>query len=148
MIPPTAPVVGVGGLVVRDGKVLLIRRGKQPLFGRWTLPGGTLELGESLEEAVVRELLEETGVRVRPLELLTVFDRIERADGRVVYHYVIVDYLCEYLSGEPQGASDALEAAFVSEAELPALDLPAKGVEVVADGLRRARALARDERGA
>ncbi|MGE0453874.1 MAG: NUDIX hydrolase [Vicinamibacteria bacterium] len=148
MIPPSAPVVGVGGLVVRDGRVLLIRRGKQPLYGRWTLPGGTLELGESLEQAVVRELLEETGVHVRPLELLTVFERIERADDRVVYHYVIVDYLCEYLSGEPQGASDALEAAFVSEADLPALDLPTKAVEVVADGLRRARALARGGRGA
>jgi len=146
--PPTAPVVGVGGLVVRDGRVLLIRRGKQPLYGRWTLPGGTLELGESLEDAVVRELREETGVRVRPLELLTVFDRIERADGRVAYHYVILDYLCEYLSGEPQAASDALEAAFVAEADLPALDLPPKAVEVVADGLRRARELALGARGA
>lgn len=148
MNPLLAPVVGVGGLVVRDGRVLLIRRGKQPLYGRWTLPGGTLELGESLEQAVVRELLEETGVRVRPLELLTVFDRIERADERVVYHYVIVDYLCEYLSGEPCAASDALEAAFVAEADLASLDLPPKAVEVVADGLRRARALARGGDGA
>ena len=145
---PAAPVVGVGGVVVRDGRALLIRRGKEPLYGRWAVPGGTVELGESLEDALVREMEEETGLRVEPVEVLTVFDRIDREGGRVVYHYVIVDYLCEYLSGEPRGASDALEAAFVSEADLPALDLPAKAVEVVTDGLRRARALAREGRGA
>ena len=93
-VSPAAPVVGVGGVVVRDGRVLLIRRGKPPLYGRWVVPGGTVELGETLEEALVREMEEETCLRVEPIEVLTVFDRIEREGERVVYHYVIVDYLC------------------------------------------------------
>ena len=100
---PAAPVVGVGGVVVRDGQVLLIRRGKPPLYGRWVVPGGTVELGETLEEALVREMEEETSLRVEPIEVLTVFDRIERDGERVVYHYVIVDYLCRWLLGRGEG---------------------------------------------
>jgi mutator protein MutT len=132
------PHVGVGGVVVHEGKVLLIKRGKDPLKGRWVVPGGTVEVGETLEEALVREVREETGLLVRPLEVLTVFDRIERQGGQVVYHYVIIDYLCAYLSGEVQSASDAADAAFVSPGELPAYDLPEKALEVVNDGFRRA----------
>jgi mutator protein MutT len=132
-----APVVGVGGVVVRDGRALLVRRGKEPLYGRWTVPGGTVELGETLEEAVVREMEEETGLRVEPVALLTVFDRIERDGGRVVHHFVIVDYLCRWLSGEARAASDALEVAWVSEAELAAHDVPSKAREVVREALRR-----------
>ena len=100
---PAAPVVGVGGVVVRDGRVLLIRRGKPPLYGRWVVPGGTVELGETLEEALVREMEEETSLRVEPIEVLTVFDRIEREGERVVYHYVIVDYLCRWLLRRGEG---------------------------------------------
>ena len=138
---PAAPVVGVGGVVVRDGRALLIRRGKPPLYGRWTVPGGTVELGERLEDALVREMEEETGLGVEPLEVLAVFDRIERESGRVVYHYVIVDYLCRWRSGEAGAASDALEVAWVSAAELPRYDLPAKALEVVRDALARGAAL-------
>jgi mutator protein MutT len=138
---PTAPVVGVGGVVVRGGKVLLIRRGKEPLHGRWVVPGGTVELGETLEQALVREMQEETGLRVEPLEVLTVFDRIERDGQRVVYHYVIVDYLCRWLAGEAQAASDALDVAWAAPADLPGYDLPAKALEVVQDALRRTAAL-------
>ncbi len=131
------PVVGVGGVVVRDGRVLLIRRGKEPLFGRWVVPGGTVELGETLEEALVREMQEETGLRVEPLEVLTVFDRIQRDGARVVYHYVIVDYLCRWREGVAKAASDALDVAWASPAEFPAYDLPAKALEVVTDALRK-----------
>jgi ADP-ribose pyrophosphatase YjhB (NUDIX family) len=92
------PVVGVGAVVVHDGRVLLIRRGKEPLRGRWLVPGGAVEWGETLQEALVREVEEETGLVVRPRELLVVLDRIHRAAGipagEVEYHYVIVDYLC------------------------------------------------------
>ena len=137
----TAPVVGVGGVVVRDGRALIIRRGKEPLFGRWTVPGGTVELGETLEEALVREMEEETGLHVEPVEILTVFDRIQREDGRVVYHYVIVDYLCRWRSGEARAASDALEVAWTSAAELPGYDLPAKALEVVRGALLKGGAL-------
>ena len=138
---PAAPVVGVGGVVVRDSKVLLIRRGKEPLYGRWVVPGGTVELGETLEEALVREMEEETCLRVAPVLVLTVFDRIEREGERVVYHYVIVDFLCRWLSGEARAASDALEVAWASADQLPGYDLPAKALEVVEDAFRKSAAL-------
>jgi ADP-ribose pyrophosphatase YjhB (NUDIX family) len=131
--------VGVGGVVVHDGRVLLIRRGKEPLYGRWVVPGGTVELGEPLDEALVREMREETGLEVEPLELLTVFDRIQRDGARVLYHYVIVDYLCRWLSGEARAASDALEVAWATPEELERYDLPAKALEVVRDAFQRAR---------
>ena len=134
---PSAPVVGVGGVVVRHGRVLLIRRGKEPLYGRWVVPGGTVELGETLEEAVVREMEEETGLRVEPSEVLTVFDRIQREGERVVSHYVIVDFLCRWRSGEARAASDALEVAWARVEDLPLYDLPPKALEVVRDALLR-----------
>ena len=134
---PAAPVVGVGGVLVRQGRVLLIRRGKEPLYGRWVVPGGTVELGEPLDEALVRELREETGLEVEPLELITVFDRIQRDGGRVLYHYVIVDYLCRWISGEARAASDALEVAWAAPDELDRFDLPTKALEVVQEAFRR-----------
>ena len=118
-------------MVVRDGKVLLIQRGKEPLRGRWVIPGGTVELGETLEEAVVREVREETGIEVRAREVLLVFDRIERAGAGVAYHYVIIDYLCEDLGGVLQAGSDAQDAAFVAPADLPRYDLPPLALELV-----------------
>jgi len=136
-VNPAAPVVGVGGVLVRQGRVLLIRRGKEPLYGRWVVPGGTVELGEPLDEALVRELREETGLEVEPLELITVFDRIQRDGGRVLYHYVIVDYLCRWISGEARAASDALEVAWAAPSELDRFDLPTKALEVVQDAFRR-----------
>jgi ADP-ribose pyrophosphatase YjhB (NUDIX family) len=133
----------VGGVLVHDGKVLLIRRGKEPLRGRWVVPGGTVELGETLEDALVREMLEETGLSVSPVELLTVFDRIQEEAGRVAYHYVIVDYLCRLEGGEARAGSDAEAVAWAGRSELPAYDLPAKALEVVLEGFSRAEGLAR-----
>jgi ADP-ribose pyrophosphatase YjhB (NUDIX family) len=127
-------------VIIRDGRVVLIRRGKEPLRGRWVVPGGTVELGESLEEAVVRETLEETGLRVRPREVLVVFDRIERREGAVAYHYVIVDYLCDWIAGEPRAGSDAEAVAVASREELPGYDLPDKALEVVLDAFGRVSA--------
>lgn len=131
------PRVGVGGVLVRNGRVLLIRRGKPPLHGRWLIPGGTVELGETLAQALVRELREETGLDVRQHELLTLFDRIEREGGQVRYHYVIADYLCSYAGGQLCAGSDALEAAFVAPEDLPAYDLPPLALDVVQDALAR-----------
>lgn len=126
---------------MHDGRVLLIRRGKPPLLGRWVVPGGTVERGESLEEALVREMKEETDLSVRPVDLLTVFDRIERdPGGEVTYHYVIVDYLCEYVSGTPHAGSDALEAAWAGPGDLDRFDLPPKALEVVREAFVRAAA--------
>ena len=123
---PERPVVGVGGVVIENGRALLIRRGSEPLRGEWSIPGGTLELGETLETGVVRELLEETGVTVRALELIEVFERIWGGEGvnaksvpaRPKYHYVIADYLCERISGEPCAASDVTDVAFAREDQL------------------------------
>lgn len=111
--------VGVGGVVIRDGRALLIKRGSAPLKNQWSIPGGTLELGESIQEGVRRELLEETGIEVRVGELIEVFDRIFRDEaGKIQYHFVIVDYLCEAISGEAKAASDVTDVAWVNEADL------------------------------
>jgi 8-oxo-dGTP diphosphatase len=139
------PLIGVGGVVVADGRVLLARRGKEPLRGRWTIPGGTVELGETLEAALVREMAEETALRVEPVEVLTVFDRIRRVEGTVASHYVIVDFLCRWRAGEAHAGSDAEEVAWVGTGEFGRYDLPAKTREVVDAAFRRVKegALAR-----
>ncbi len=134
------PRIGVGGVVVHEERALLIRRGKPPLLGRWMIPGGTVELGETLVEALVREMQEETGLRVEPQQMLAVVDRIEREEGRVAYHFVIVDYLCRLVSGEARAGSDAQEVAWVRPEELPAYDLTPKALEVVRDAFRLSRA--------
>jgi 8-oxo-dGTP diphosphatase len=123
---PERPVVGIGGVIIEQGRTLLIRRGSEPMRGEWSIPGGTLELGESLQEGVARELLEETGISVRVLDLIEVFDRIYAQDGTIAiqlqkkprYHYVIVDYLCERIGGEPRAGSDVTAVAFAREEEL------------------------------
>jgi 8-oxo-dGTP diphosphatase len=123
---PERPVVGIGGVIIDQGRALLIRRGSEPLRGEWSIPGGALEIGESLEEGVARELLEETGIEVRVLELIEVFDRIyleptstgAETKRRPRFHFVIVDYLCERLGGEPRAGSDVTEVAFARQDEL------------------------------
>lgn len=125
--------------MVVESRVLLIRRGKEPLRGRWTVPGGTVELGEPLETALVREMAEETGLEVEPIEVITVFDRIQRVAGEVVSHYVIVDFLCRWRAGEPRAGSDAEAVAWVEAADLDRCDLPPKTVEVVDAAFRRVR---------
>lgn len=106
---PERPIVGVGAIILSNDMVLLVRRGHAPLKGEWSLPGGALEVGETLEEGVKREVLEETGLVVQPVSMVEVVDRIARDDkGRVQYHYVLVDFLCRILSGSPACASDAV----------------------------------------
>jgi 8-oxo-dGTP diphosphatase len=104
---PTAPLVGVGAIIVSNGRVLLVCRGREPLKGHWTLPGGVLELGESLVDGVKREIAEETGLEVEPIELVELLDRIHREGEKVRYHYVIADYLCRMTGGQLRAASDA-----------------------------------------
>ncbi len=111
---PSAPLLGVGAVVFRGDEVLLIERGREPLRGWWTLPGGLVEAGERLENAVRREVMEETGLRVTPRSIAAVFERImPDEDGRTEFHYVIVDYLCEYVSGSLRAASDVANAEWV-----------------------------------
>ena len=119
---PAAPVPAVGALVVHDGAVLLVRRGRAPSRGVWAVPGGRVELGETLAEATEREVREETGVRVRAGEPVWSFDSVIRDDdGRIAFHYVIVDLLAEYLEGEPRARDDAAEARWVRPEELSGL---------------------------
>ena len=119
--PPT-PVPAVGALVVHDGAVLMVRRGRAPSRGVWAVPGGRVELGETLAAATVREVREETGVEVKAGEPVWSFDSVIRDDeGRVAYHYVIVDLLADYVSGEPHARDDALEARWVRPEEMSRL---------------------------
>lgn len=144
---PDRPVVGVGGVIVDRGRTVLIRRGTEPLLGQWSIPGGTMEVGETIEEAVRRELREETGLEVRVLELIELFDRIYMENGasptrdnrKPLYHYVIADYLCELVGGEPRAGSDVTDLAFAKEDELPKFHLTEKATSI----LKKAFAMSR-----
>ena len=144
---PQTPLVGVGAVVVHENRVLLVRRGSEPLKGHWTLPGGVLEVGETLTEGVVREVREETGLLVEPLELVELLDRIHREDGRIRYHYVIADYLCRVMGGELRTASDADAARWVERAEWnshSALVIDPITARVIEKGWQRSRALQKE----
>ena len=147
---PRAPIVGVGAVVVDAGRVLLIQRGREPSKGKWSLPGGMLEVGESLHDGVVREVEEETGLKVEPLELVELLDRIVHdetsAGKRVRFHYVIADYLCRVSGGALKAASDAAAVRWAERAEWnshSALALDPITVRVIEAGYQRAAALAR-----
>ncbi len=127
---PDHPLVGVGGVVIHRNRVLLIRRGGEPLKGEWSIPGGLLEVGESLSAAARRELKEETGLDVEPLEIVEVFDRIFRRGRRVRYHFVIVDYVCRLKGGRLRPASDVLEARWVRREVLGKYHLTRKATDV------------------
>jgi 8-oxo-dGTP diphosphatase len=160
---PDNPLVGVGAVIVEDGRVLLIRRGQSPLLGEWSLPGGVLECGETLREAVIREAREETGLVVETREMLGVYERIICSDHgrsdrgrrddassieshgenspssrRVRYHYVLIDFLCCAVGGDLKAASDAADVHWFSPEELPGLNLAGDTNEVIEKGLKRA----------
>lgn len=135
-IPPS-PAVGVGAVVFKDNRVLLVKRGTAPSAGLWAIPGGRLELGETLQQAAEREILEETGIVIRAKEPVFTFDVIEReADGGVRFHYVIIDLAAQYVSGEPQANDDAHEARWVAADELASLDVSEKTIELLRDEFR------------
>lgn len=135
---PDNPLVGVGAVIVAKNRVLLIRRGQPPLLGEWSLPGGILECGETLREAVVREAREETGLVVETEEMLGVYERLIRGDGeRVRYHYVLIDFLCRPVSGDLDAGSDAADVRWFTRDELPALNLTYDANDVVLKGLAR-----------
>lgn len=142
---PSAPLVGVGAVIVQNGRVLLVQRAKEPAKGRWSIPGGLIEIGELLTEAVVREVREETGLVVEPFELIELIDRIHREDARVRYHYVLADYLCRVTGGALSAGSDAAAVRWVEHAEWnchSALQLEPITVRIIEAGWQRARALA------
>ena len=129
---PDQPVAGVGGVVVRGHHVLLVKRAYPPRAGEWSLPGGRLELGESLADGVRREVREETGIEVEVGPLVEVFDRVHRdADGRVRYHFVIVDFLCWPIGGVLAAGDDAADARWVPRDRVADLGVNAHGVAVI-----------------
>jgi len=134
---PEAPIVAVGVVVKRGHEVLLVRRLNEPSRGRWSLPGGAVELGETVQEAARREVWEECGLQVKPGEVLAVVDNIVRDEaGRVRFHYVLIDLLAEYISGEVAAASDIGDARWVREEELQELDVTEKAGQFVRKMLR------------
>ena len=131
------PQLAVGGIVIKDNKVLLVRRGQAPSEGLWAIPGGKVELGESLQEATEREVFEETGLRIHAKEPLFTFDVIEKdREGRIRFHYVIVDLMADFVSGDPNPLDDAVEARWISADELPHLPVSQKTLELLKHPLR------------
>ena len=128
---PETPLIGVGAIIVEDGRVLLVKRGHPPLAGKWSIPGGVLELGELLREAAVREASEETGLAVQTGEILGIFDRLIRTGDRVRYHYVLIDFLCRRIGGELRPGSDADQVRWFAPEEILSLKLPADTAEVI-----------------
>lgn len=137
---PERPIVGVGAVIVSDGRVVLIKRRFEPLAGQWSLPGGTLELGETLEAGVTREILEETGLDIEVGPVIEVFDRILLdPDQRVRYHFVLIDYLCRPVGGTLAASSDVAEAAFVPPEDVAGYRMTPKATAVALRGLEMAR---------
>ena len=129
---PDRPIVGVGAVVVENGRALVVRRGTEPLKGEWSIPGGVVELGETLRQAAAREAKEETGLEVEPGEVLEVVDRIMLDPQRKIqYHYVLVDFLCRRISGVARAAADATELRWITAAELESFPIAASAAAVV-----------------
>jgi ADP-ribose pyrophosphatase YjhB (NUDIX family) len=121
---PARPILGVGALIIDTDRILLVERGREPLKGYWSLPGGAVETGERLEDALRREIREETGLEVEILHLLEVFERImPGADGTTEYHYVLIDYICHPVGGKLQAADDASRAEWFTENEIAGLKI-------------------------
>jgi 8-oxo-dGTP diphosphatase len=137
---PERPIVGVGALILRRGRVLLVERGREPLKGYWSLPGGVLELGERLEDGVRREVREETGLLVEPIGIFEVFQRISHdARGHPEYHYVLVDYLCRVVGGQLHASDDASRVEWAPRKDLAARKITEGTLEVIERAFRRGR---------
>ena len=137
---PGQPIVGVGAVIMKDGKVVLVKRRFEPLAGQWSLPGGRLELGETLEAGLAREMLEETGLEVEVGPVVDVFDRILLDPERKVrYHYVLIDYLCRPIGGTLAHGSDVAAAELVDPGELDRYRLTPKATSVIEKALDVAR---------
>lgn len=137
---PERPVIGVGGVVISGDRALLIRRGAPPLEGEWSIPGGTLEVGETLAEGVRRELAEETGIEVKVVGQIEVFERIVRdPSGKPKYHFVVVDYYCQLLGGQACAGSDASDIAWVAEPDLAKYLVTSTATRVIGKAFQMAR---------
>jgi 8-oxo-dGTP diphosphatase len=139
---PDRPYVGIGGIIVHEGRVVLVKRRFEPLAGQWSIPGGAVETGETLEACLIREMTEETGFVVEVGPVVEVLDRITRDEqGRVLYHFVLIDYLCRPVGGELRAGSDVAEAVLAEPSELPQYALTEKVLSVIERALEMARDL-------
>jgi 8-oxo-dGTP diphosphatase len=139
---PDRPYVGIGGIIVHEGRVVLVKRRFEPLAGQWSIPGGAVETGETLEACLIREMTEETGFVVEVGPVVEVLDRITRDEqGRVLYHFVLIDYLCRPVGGELRAGSDVAEAVLAEPSELPQYALTEKALSVIERALEMARDL-------
>jgi ADP-ribose pyrophosphatase YjhB (NUDIX family) len=137
---PKRPLVGVGALIFNRGRILMAQRGKQPLQGWWSLPGGAVETGESLDHAVRREVLEETGLAIEPIRVFEIFERIMRdARGATEYHYVLIDYLCRVKGGRLQAGDDVCRVAWMRPGELKGLQITEGTLGVIERAFRKRR---------
>jgi ADP-ribose pyrophosphatase YjhB (NUDIX family) len=138
---PDRPIVGVGAVILDSGRVLLVKRGSPPLLGQWSLPGGVVELGETLRSAAEREAREETGLMVKASQVLEVLDRIIPGEGgRAQYHYVLIDFLCRITGGELLAGGDAADAAWANEDDLEKFNLEKPALQVIQKGLAQVQA--------
>lgn len=138
---PDRPIVGVGAVIVENGQALVVRRSTEPLKGEWSIPGGVVELGETLRQAAVREAKEETGLEVEAGEVLEVVDRIlYDPQHKVQYHYVLVDFLCRRVSGEARAGADASELRWITASELEGFPITDSAAAVVCQGIDAAAA--------
>lgn len=136
---PDRPLLGVGAIIVHDHQILLVRRANPPLKGEWSIPGGLVETGETIREAIIREAREETAFTVEPIELIEVFERILRdPDSRVQYHYVLIDYLCRVVAGEARAGSDVSELFWASGDQLENLLVAPETCTIIRKALLRA----------
>lgn len=137
-IYPTRPIVGVGAVVWRHGKVLLVRRAKNPGTGTWSLPGGAQELGETIKETAIRETREETGVEIRELTFLGAFDSMERDEkDNLLYHFTLIDFEAFWVSGEPRPGDGETDAKFFAMEELTDLNLWEPMLNIILKSARR-----------
>jgi ADP-ribose pyrophosphatase YjhB (NUDIX family) len=134
---PRRPILGVGAIILDRDRVLMVERGRPPLQGMWSLPGGVLEAGETLEQGLRREILEETGLEIQPHGVVEIFERIMRdAEGRPEYHYVVIDYLCSATGGALRAASDSANAVWVPRRALGRLHITKGTLPVIEKAFR------------
>jgi 8-oxo-dGTP diphosphatase len=137
---PDRPYVGIGGIIVHEGRVVLVKRRFEPLAGQWSIPGGAVETGETLDACLIREMAEETGFLVEVGPVVEVLDRIIHDEGgRVLYHFVLIDYLCWPVGGELRAGSDVAEAVLAEPSELAQFQLTEKALSVIERALEMAR---------
>jgi 8-oxo-dGTP diphosphatase len=137
---PERPILAVGGVVIHEGRVLLIRRGQPPMEGRWSIPGGIVELGETIADAVMRELKEETGIGVRVLDLIEIYEKVTHDEASAAqYHFVILDYRCEFVEGTAAAGGDVTEVTWATEQQMESLGLTAAAKRVIQKAFSAAR---------